>query len=103
MKKIVINVNDVDMDVVIYETKRQKDILDQIDCLLEAADLYGYDYSFSDDYIFIEYKDGTTFEAGSAGIYGAYKKKGIAKIIYVNANDTWVYGKYEVNEYGCVA
>ena len=35
--------------------------------------------------------------------YGIYEKKGIVRIIYVNANDTQVYGRYEVNEYGNVS
>ena len=52
---------------------------------------------------YIEYKDGTTYEANEDGDYGKYSKRNIVKIIYENENDTMVYGAYEVNEYGIVS
>mgnify|MGYP007102569605 CR=1 FL=1 len=105
MKKVIydVNVDGLCYTSIVYETKRQKDILDVLDCLFDNSEQYGWAYTFEDDSFFIEYTDGTTYEASECGEYGIYKKKGIKKIIYVNANDTQVYGGYEVNEYGNVA
>ena len=105
MKKVEyeINIEGIELKSVVYETKKQKDILDVLDEMLENAREYGWEYTFEDDQFYIEYTDGTKYEAGEYGEYGTYKKRNIKRIIYVNANDTQVYGDYEVNEYGNVA
>lgn len=103
MKKKLYDIKDFEEKSVVWETNRQKDILDILDELLENAEIYGWSYIFEDDSFYIEYLDGKTYEAGACGEYGEYKKKGIARIIYTNANDTQVYGDYEVNEYGNVS
>lgn len=105
MKKVEYEINNegIEFESVVYETKKQKDILDILDDMIENAREYGWSYTFEDDHFYIEYIDGTTYEAGECGEYGTYKKRNIKRIIYVNANDTWVYGDYEVNEYGNVA
>lgn len=103
MTKKLYDIKDFDEKSIVYETKRQKDILDILDEMLENATTFGWAYTFEDDHFFIEYKDGTSYEAGECGEYGTYKKKGISRIIYVNANDTQVFGDYEVNEYGIVS
>lgn len=103
MTKRLYDIKDFEEKSIVWETKRQKDILDILDEMIENAEIYGWDYMFEDDSFYIEYKDGKTYEANECGEYGTYKKKGIARIIYVNANDTQVYGKYEVNEYGNVS
>ena len=87
---------------VVWEIKRQKDILDILDEMLENAKTFGWHYIFEDDSFFIEYKDGKTYGVNEYGAEGKYKKKGIKRIIYVNSNDTQVYGKYEVDDYGIV-
>lgn len=105
MKKVEyeINIEGIELKSVVYETKKQKDILDVLDDMIENAREYGWSYTFEDDHFSIEYTDGTAYEAGEGGEYGIYKKRNIKRAIYVNANDTWVYGNYEVNEYGNVA
>lgn len=103
MTKRLYDIKDMDVKAVVYETKRQKDILDILDEMIENAEQFGWAYTFEDDHFSIEYNDGTAYEAGEGGEYGVYKKKGIARIIYVNANDTQVYGDYEVNEWGNVS
>lgn len=103
MKKKLYDIKDMEEKSIVWETKRQKDILDILDEKIENAEEFGWFYIFSDDNFYIEYNDGTTYEAGSNGEYGTYKKKGIARIIYTNANDTQVFGTYEVNEYGIVS
>lgn len=103
MTKKLYNIKDYQEKIIVYETKRQKDILDILDEMLENAVTFGWAYTFEDDHFFIEYKDGTSYEVGECGEYGTYKKKGISRIIYENANDTQVYGQYEVNEHGKVS
>lgn len=103
MKKIEYEIKDLDMKATVWETNRQKDILDVLDEMIENAEQFGWAYIFEDDSFYIEYTDGTTYEANECGEYGTYKKKGIKRIIYNNANDTQVYGSYEVNEYGNVS
>lgn len=93
---------DSDIKIEVYECKKQKDILNMLDEMIENAEQYGWSYVFMDDSFYIEYEDGSTYEANENGEYGVYRKKNIAKIIYNNANDTWVYGSYNVNEYGNV-
>ena len=104
MKKVsyVRNIDGLLYLSVVYETKKQKDILDVLDDMIENAREYGWSYTFEDEHFSIEYTDGTTYVAGEGGEYGTYKKRNIKRIIYENANDTWVYGDYEVNEYGNV-
>lgn len=103
MTKKLYDIKDFEEKSIVYETKRQKDILDILDEMIENAEIYEWAYMFEDDSFYIEYKDGKTYEANECGEYGTYKKKGIERIIYVNENDTQVYGKYKVNEYGNVS
>lgn len=105
MKKVEYKINSggIELESVVYETRKQKDILDILDDMIENAREHGWAYTFEDDQFYIEYTDGTTYEAGECGEYGTYKKRNIKRIIYVNANDTQVYGDYEVNKYGIVA
>lgn len=91
-----------DIKSIVYETNRQKDITDILDEMIENAEEYGWGYTFADDSFYIEYADGTTYEAGEMTDEGNYKKRNIIKMIYTNANDTVVYGDYKVNEYGIV-
>lgn len=98
-----INVEGIEFKSLVIETNRQKDILDILDEMLENAEIFGWSSIFEDDSFYIEYTDGTTYGALQYGEYGTYKKRNIKRIIYVNANDTMVYGEYEVNEYGNVA
>ena len=95
-----INIDGIEYVSVVYETTRLRDILDVLDEMIENAEYHGWAYTFSDVSFYIEYTDGTTYEALESGEYGIYKKRGIKRIIYVNPNDTQVYGDYEVNEYG---
>lgn len=103
MTKKLYDIKDFDMKSIVYETKRQKDILDVLDEMLENAKQFGWAYIFEDDSFYIEYKDGTSYIASECTEEGIYKKRGITRIIYVNANDTQVYGQYEVNEYGNIS
>lgn len=105
MKKVEYNINveGLEFTSLVYETNRQKDILDILDEMIENAEYYGWAYTFEDSSFYIEYTDGTTYTAHECGEYGNYKKKNIERIVYVNANDTQVYGSYEMNEYGNVA
>lgn len=98
-----INMDGIEYVSTVYETLKQKDILDVLDEMLENAEEYGLSYIFSDSSFFIEYKNGETYDVLESGEYGTYKKKGIKGILYVNAEDTWVYGNYTVNEYGNVS
>lgn len=103
MKKRLYNIIDEkEIKSVVIEYKRQKDILDQLDELLENTEFYSWEHVFENDSFYIEYKDGKIYEVNCCGEYGVYKKKGIERIIYSNACDTQVYGRYEVNEYGVV-
>ena len=94
-----------DIKSVVVETKRQKDILEILDEKIENVRDYCYEWKkiFEDDTFRIEYNDGTMYEADSLGEEGVYKKKGIKRIIYINPMDTWVFGDYEINEYGNVS
>ena len=97
------DIKDFEMKSVVWETSKQKDILVCLDEMLENAEQFGWPYIFEDDSFYIEYADGTTYEANECGEYGIYKKRNIKRIIWVNAMDTGVYGEYEVNEYGNVS
>ncbi len=103
MTKKLYEIKDFEEKSIVWETKRQKDLLDILDEMLENAEIFGWSYTFEDDSFYIEYTDGKTYEVHECGEYGIYKKKGIKKIVYANANDTQVYGDYEVNEYGNVS
>lgn len=105
MKKVLYNINidGIELQSVVYETKKQKDILDILDEMIENSNAYGWSYIFEDVSFYVEYTDGSTYEAGEYGEYGKYIKRNIKRIIYTNANDTQVYGEYSVNEYGNVA
>lgn len=100
MMKKEYSIKDYDGYSIVYETKKQKDILDILDELIENAETYGWEYIFEDNSFRIEYTDGSEYEANDLGSYGKYRKKGISRIIYVNANDTQVFGSYSVNDYG---
>lgn len=104
MKKVEYKINEEGFEFtsIVYETKRQKDILDILDEMLENAEYFGWAYIFEDSSFSIEYADGTTYNATECIEEGVYKKRNIKRIIYVNANDTQVYGEYGVNEYGNV-
>lgn len=104
MKKMIykFDVDGIAGESVVYETKRQKDILQVLEELVENSEIYGWFSVFDGESFYIEYLDGTTYEASDCGEYGIYKKKGIKRIIYANPNDTQVYGDYEVSEYGNV-
>lgn len=103
MIKKIYPIQDCDIPAVVYETKRQKDILDILDEMIENSEMFGWSYVFDSEFFYIEYRDGTTYEALEDGSYGNYKRKNIVKIIYTNAIGTLVYGDYDVNEYGCVS
>lgn len=103
MTKKAYPIIDFDEKSIVYETKRQKDILNTLDEFLENAEVFGWEHIFQDDSFYIEYTDGTTYSANFMGECGVYKKKGIERIIYTNCSDTQVYGDYEVNEYGNVS
>lgn len=102
MTNRVYYIKDTDIKSIVWETKRQKDILDILNEMIENAEMFGWKYVFQYESFYIEYKDGKTYEANEYGEYGTYNKKNIARIIYVNVNDTWVFGHYEVNEDGIV-
>lgn len=104
MKKVEYDIEGFDdIKSIVYETKRQKDILSCLDEMLENAINFGWEYIFADDSFYIEYTDGSTYEATECGEYGSYKKRNIKRIIHINANDTMVYGDYVVNQYGNVS
>lgn len=98
-------IKDFDEKSIVYEVQKQKDILEFLDEKIYNVEELGsrWDYIFADDTFYIEYANGTTFCAGFFGYEGVYKKKGIKRIIYVNAHETMVYGAYDVNEYGNVS
>lgn len=64
-----------DLKSTVYETKRQKDILDILDEMLENAEIYGWSYIFEDNNFYIEYTNKLTYKANACGEYGTYKKK----------------------------
>lgn len=103
VRKKVYPVKDFDNGITIFECTRQKEILETLNELLENAQQFGLEYIFDDNSFYIEYADGSTYDISACGAYGRYKKRGIKRIIYNNANDTMVYGNYEINEYGCVS
>lgn len=94
-------IKDIETHITVWECKKQKEILDVLDELLENAEVLG-EQVFSDEAIHILYKDGTTYDRLEGIEDGIYKKKNIKAIIYDNPGDTWAYGNYEVNEYGVV-
>lgn len=102
MKKKLYSIEGMEEKSIVYETKRQRDILDVLDEMLEGVDTFGWEYTFEDDSFFIEYKDSSTYSADFFEECGKYKKKGIKRIIYTNVHDTMVYGEYNVNEFGDV-
>ena len=107
MKKKEYYVADVDTWIDVWETKKQKEILDVLDESLEMEKLWidGNPHvcnPFEDDSFYILYNDGSSYCKMDGIEDGVYKKKNIKAIVYSNACDTWVYGEYEVNEYGIV-
>lgn len=76
MKKKLYDIKDFeDCKSIVYETTRQKDILDVLDEMLENSEQFGWAYIFEDDSFYIEYTDGSSYEANEYGEYGSYKKK----------------------------
>ena len=102
MKKKEYPIKDLDMNITVWETKRQKDLLDILDELLENDILFPKSKVFEDIAFFIQYSDGSYYSNVDGDTEGVYKKKGIKGIHYSNPVDSQVYGKYEVNEYGSV-
>ena len=94
-------IEELDINITVWETKRQKDLLDILDKLLENAKLLDYN-AFEDIAFFIQYNDGTYYSNVDGDVEGTYKKKNIKSIHYSNPADSQVYGPYSVNEYGCV-
>ena len=97
------SIKDDEETSVVFETKRQKDILSILDEMLEIEKLFPNSNIFEDDFFYIEYTDGTNFVKSEFIEDGIYRKKGIQKIVYTNSADTWAYGQYQVNEYGIVS
>lgn len=107
MKKREYPIKDSNMSVTVWESKTQKEILEVLDELLENEKLWLAGHScmsnpFEDEAFHILYKDSSTYDKLDGIEDGVYKKKNIKAIIYDNPCDTWVYGEYEVNEYGVV-
>jgi hypothetical protein len=94
-------IEDIEMYSTVYEFKTQKEILEVLDEQLENAEVFG-EKVFEDEHFSILYNDGSIYERMEDIEDGTYKKKNIKAIVYTNCNDTWVYGQYEVNEYGVV-
>lgn len=104
MKKIEYPIADLpELKSVVWECTRQKDILCILDEMLDKVNTFGWSYIFADDSFYIEYKDGSTYSADYSGEYGIYQKRNIHRIIYVNDNDTQVYGDYYIDELGIVS
>lgn len=101
MTKKEYRIEDLDVSITVWETKKQKDLLDILDELLENAKVFTHNV-FEDMAFFIQYNDGSYYSNVDGDIEGTYKKKGIKGIHYSNPEDSQVYGAYEVNEYGCV-
>lgn len=96
-----------DIKAVVWECKTQKEILEYLDEALENEQIWLSGNTrccnpFEDESYFILYKDGSTYSKLDGVEEGVYKKKNIKAIVYNNPCDTWVYGDYEVNEYGVV-
>ena len=102
MTKREYRIDELDISVDVWETKRQKDLLDVLDELLENDDLHPENNVFEDTAFFIKYKDGTYYSNVDGDTEGVYKKRNIVGIHYSNPMDSQVYGAYEVNEWGCV-
>lgn len=100
-------ITDMDINVSVFEFKRQKSILDTLDEMLENYNLYEQGIlpsnPLEDESFYILYKDGSFYSLGECWEDGVYKKRNIKSIVYDNPCDTWVYGEYEVNEYGVVS
>lgn len=94
-------IEDIEMYSTVYVFKTQKEILNVLDEMLENAEIFG-EQVFENDHFSILYNDGSTYDRTDSIEDGTYKKKNIKAIVYTNCNDTWVYGQYEVNEYGVV-
>lgn len=99
-----------DMDgltATVWECKTQKEILVWLDEALKMEKLWIEGNNlisnpFEDDAYYILYNDGSTYIKMDGIEEGIYKKKNIKAIVFNNANDTMVYGEYEINEYGIV-
>ena len=106
MKKKEYYIKDVDVYITVWESRTQKEILEVLDELLENEKEWlagaNLDNPFEDEAFHILYNDGTTYDKLDGIEDGVYKKKNIRAIVYDNPCDTWVYGDYEVNEYGVV-
>ena len=68
-----INMDGIEYVSTVYETLKQKDILDVLDEMLENAKEYGLSYIFSDSSFFIEYKNGETYDVLESGEYGDFE------------------------------
>lgn len=74
----------------IWESR--KEALNDIDML--DMDLEYYDWS--DDALYIEYKDGSHFYIGSGEIEGKLKRNNIKAIVYSNPATTCLFGDYRI-------
>lgn len=102
-KKVDYTINDLDLSITVVECKTQREILEELDELLEMDELHP-EYSVFEDMAFhILYNDGSTYDRLEGIEDGTYKKRNIKAIVYDNPQDTWVYGEYDVNEYGVVS
>ena len=80
MLKKEYRVENLDISVTVWETKRQKDLLDVLDELLENDKLHPENNVFEDMAFFISYKDGSYYSNIDGDAQGIYKKK---SIIYI--------------------
>lgn len=103
MRKVLYDIQGTDLYSVVCETTKSSDITGQLKCFLENAADLGWDDTFENDTFYIEYKDGTVYEAGPNGEYGKFHQRNITRAIWYNSEDTVVYGTYTVNEFGNVA
>lgn len=88
----------VDVDIEVIETTRIN-VLDRINELMEGIEL-GYD--MSDMSAVIKYKDGSYSYIDESEELTKIRKTNIESAMYGDGYATYVYGEYEVNEYGSI-
>lgn len=99
-KDRIFHIIDIDCDIIVEGTTKKKDIFDMMDDYIEN---FQYDwFNPCDDSFSILYKDGS-FDCIDECYDGhKVKKQGIISIVHSNPETYFVYGNFEINEYGVV-
>ena len=100
IKNRVFKIEDIDCEITVEFTSKKKDIFDIVDEYIENLPYEWFDPA--DDSFAILYKDGTYDFIDQCYDGHKIRKQNVLSIVNNNPGTYFVYGPFEINEYGVV-